>query len=293
MPGRDFQSSINLIGSSRQEQRHHDSIVKFLAEFADSVGRKLPITDLKPSSYDRYRVKMLDKFAPATAQLRFRVVIAFLRWLHQPAELVDKPIYTGSLTVKQQTIRKARNAKRSAFRPDEVQKLLAAADPLMQAFIYLGLYAGYQPADIVDASIGDLNCDELCLMRTKTGSERRAILPQNVVDLLHSLEQYRTNTDALVPTREGERRKRYNSSDRKAFLALRKRAEIESDCGLKSFRKTCRTICGGADEEAARLILGHEKDATTEAYLVNELYGRDRLEACRDAITEWLNRGAK
>ena len=161
-----------------------------------------------------------------------------------------------------------------AYRPDELQKLFAAADAeewlLFQFFLCTGareqeaMWAEYQDLDFVDG---------IFTIRAKPGwrpkdCEEREI---PVADfLLEALKKRMLSTKGtlIFPTAEGKR----DGHMLRRLQALAKRANLPGVWGLHKFRKSYATLQhkSGVDARTIQKRLGHSDLATTLQYLEGE-----------------------
>ena len=283
----DFEQNI---GKPRRTLDRFNTLKRILPEAGKQIGLDKHLDKLIPADFSQYVSWCFDKYAATTVQTHFNGVKACLNWVYNEG-FIDRPIRLKKLKVPADVLRKHRNAKKKTYTAPEVARLLDAADDWLKVAIYLALYAGYLPVDLKSAPASVLDGDCISFARGKTGRLRRAYLPEEAVILLNKQQVYRRETDALLPTRYGKKRTKTSNSHTKSLQTLNERLGIDVTPAFEGFRKVCRTVTGGCDPEASRVITGQQHDAIAEVYLDNTLIGRDRLIACRDAMTAWIESG--
>jgi integrase len=164
--------------------------------------------------------------------------------------------------------------KVTAYRPDELKKLFAAAGAeewlLYQFFLCTGareqevMWAEYQDIDFVDG---------LFTVRAKAGwkpkdfEEREIPIPDFLVAALKQ-QMLSAKGPLIFPTAEGKK----DGHMLRRLQALARRANLPGTWGLHKFRKTYATLQhkNGTDARTIQKRLGHSDLATTLAYLEGE-----------------------
>jgi len=161
-----------------------------------------------------------------------------------------------------------------AYRPDELQKLFAAADPeewlLYQFYLCSGareqevMVAEYDDLDFVD---GLFNVREKIDWKPKDREEREIPIPDFLVAALKQ-RMLATKGTLIFPTSEGKR----DGHMLRRLQALALRAKLPGVWGLHKFRKSYATLQhkSGVDARTIQKRLGHSDLATTLAYLEGE-----------------------
>jgi integrase/recombinase XerD len=161
-----------------------------------------------------------------------------------------------------------------AYRPDELAKLFAAADPeewlLYQFFLCTGareqevMNAEYDDLDFVD---GIFTVKEKDDWKPKDSEEREIPVPEYLVEALKK-RMLTTKGSLIFPTKDGK----LDGHMLRRLQALAKRAGLPGEWGLHKFRKTFATMRhrNGEDARTIQLLLGHSDLETTLAYLEGE-----------------------
>ena len=155
-----------------QERQYREQKPRLRA-FADFIGRARLVGDIKTIELLNYRKKRIeDKRAPVTINNELAVIKAMFHWAEQ-SEIIDRG---PRLDAVKKIPRK--KVARQTFSPDDVRKLLAAANVQMKAMILLGLNCGFGCTDCTELRWDnlDLAAGRVHFPRPKTGVDRNFIL---------------------------------------------------------------------------------------------------------------------
>lgn len=253
--------------------KSHKTVLSYtqaLSQFFASCGNK-PLSGIAKQDLIDYAAFLQNKeLSDRTIHNRVGAVVGFLR---------HNNIKDVKLRVKF-TDKKVR-----AYRPDELAKLFAAADPeewiLFQFFLCTGcreqevMVAEYDDLDFVD---GIFNVREKADWKPKDREEREIPIPDFLVAALKK-RMLETKGTLIFPTPEGKR----DGHMLRRLQALAKRAKLPGEWGLHKFRKTYATLQhkAGVDARTIQKRLGHSDLATTLQYLEGE---DSRSERSRDQV---------
>jgi integrase/recombinase XerD len=161
-----------------------------------------------------------------------------------------------------------------AYRPDELKRLFAAAEPEEWLLYQFFLCSGAREQEVMNAEYDDLDfVDGLFTVRAKSDwkpkdfEEREIPLPDFLLAALK--ERMLTTKESLIfPTKDGKR----DGHMLRRLQALAKRAGLVGEFGLHKFRKTYATLLHreGVSARTIQIRLGHSDLTTTLAYLEGE-----------------------
>jgi integrase len=265
------------------------------------LGKRRLVADLRPDDFTALREWMAGQWG----LYRLAHFIQYIRGIFKyayDAELVEKPVRFG-LAFKppsQKTMRVERSRRGPRlFTPDEVRKLIEAADPLLRVMVLLGINCGFGNNDCgaLPLSALDLERGWVDYPRPKTGLPRRcALWPETVAALREALavrprpncEEYamfvfltKTGLPWAKTTVDGP------ISRKMAKLLQAVGINGRSRLGFYALRHTFRTVADGAkDQPAADLIMGHEVAHMSSVY--REGIDDERLKAVAEHVRAWL-----
>jgi integrase len=140
--------------------------------FVEFIGprAKRPLDSINKAIIADWRDSMLQRVAPGTARKMVVIIRAAFNDAICEGRMRENP-------AAKPKIKRNGGNKRRPFKPDELQRLLAAADQEWQAMIYAGYYTGARLGDIasLDWDNIDLEAGEVRFTATKTGKDM--ILP--------------------------------------------------------------------------------------------------------------------
>lgn len=240
-----------------------------------------------------FREKMEEQhLAPKTIAVRMAAVMSFYRQ------------YSIQLPVLPKSLQKARpEMKRRAIpTKDDIREVLKYADTRDRAILLIGVSSGLSVIDIVNLKVGDFKSGydpesgitTLHIIRTKTNYEFYTFLSpeasravNDYLDWREKQGEYKKVTsdngylfilhdipEIYKRTKEEEYRKMSDDVILKRYRAINKDAGTSSEYGeynlirSHNMRKLLNStlLANGASIFFADFILGHERDATREAY---------------------------
>ena len=179
------------------------SVKEVLPRFADAYP--VEVSTLTATDFSKYRASLADRYEPHTLNRHVTQIRAMFTWAFRNYIIPELPRWgDGFEKPSAETLRKhtkkvrALNGKK-LFTADQIQKLLAMADPRMKALILLGVNCAVGNRDVAWLPISslDLKLKVLDSPRLKTGEERRAILwPETVEAVKDWLKVRPTAADA-------------------------------------------------------------------------------------------------
>ncbi len=162
----------------------------------------------------------------------------------------------------------------SAYRPDELDALFAAATPDEWLLFMFLLCTGMRDQEAQNCEFSDIDwvkqtvkVSEKTDWKPKDCEEREIPIPNALVEALKM--KMATSTSSLIfPNRDGGR----DTCMLKKLNNVVKRAKLPGDWGLHKFRKSFATLQhkAGVDARTIQKRLGHSDLATTLAYLEGE-----------------------
>jgi len=278
-------------------------------------GKKRIVEDLRGDDFDRFRAELAktNGLVGMKNQItRTRMVFNYAG--PEKAGLIDKPVHFGPdfCRPSAKSIRKQRTPR--MFEADEIRTMLDHSGPTMKAMIFLGVNAGFGPADIgrLPRTAVDLTLGWLEFPRPKTGTERRVPLWLETVEAVRQALDVRPHAarvedEGLVfLTRSGgswhKESTRYLSEQFAKFLkgidqqaekkAKKQRVKPPAKLyrkgrGFYALRHVFETIGGeSCDQVAVDAIMGHERGDMGSNY--RERISDERLQRVVDTVRDWL-----
>jgi integrase len=312
-------AKLRLLRSGEITPRTFDDYRSTTDRIVAAFGERRLVSDLAVADFDKLRselAKTLGVVALSNAIQRVRSVFHY----GFEAELLEKPVRFGPTFKRpsKKSIRIARAEKGSRLlKPDELRKLIKAADVQLKAMILLAVNGGLGNSDIASMPLKalDLHGGWLDFPRPKTGVPRRIPLwaetvaavkaaiakrpePKDPEDAgLVFITKYGHNWGKLgrfdldidlAPPKDGEKRRKRISSNNSLSKEFRKLAE---DNGVErtfyDLRHTFRTIGDEAkDQPAVNSIMGHADESMAAVY--REHISDERLRSVVDHVRGWL-----
>ena len=225
--------------------------------------------------------------------------------------LVDKPVHFGQAFARPsaKTLRKARNAAGpKLFTPEELKRILDAADVQIKAMTLLGLNAGFGNSDCAGLPQVALDLDRgwIDFPRPKTEIPRRIPLWAETTEALRKAIAARpkakdaADADCVFLTHHGARwvrvqAKRDDASGKShtsnvlssRFSSLLKSLGINGHRNFYTLRHCFETYAGESrDQVAVNAIMGHVDPSMAAQY--RERISDERLKAVVDVVRNWL-----
>jgi len=152
-----------------------------------------------------------------------------------------------------------------ALEPDEVRRLIAAADaapwPHWGLVVRLGLVTAARRGEILNRCRADVDLDAgtITVPVSKNGDPRTMIVPGDVLNLLKARCDGLDPSDLLFPGRK----KDAPLDPKKSWPKIVKVAALPEDCTMHWLRKTCATtlLRAGVDIASVQKVTGHKTAA--------------------------------
>jgi integrase len=198
------------------------------------------------------------------------------------------------------TLRQVRSAKGpQLFAAEQIQALLKAAEPHMQAMILLAINGGLGNTDLalLTSSAFDLDGGWLDYPRPKTGMPRRIPLwPETVAAVRKAIEKRRpakSEADAklLFIGARGTSYVNHTGGHRVAAEFARLRDEVGmKDRVFYDLRRTFQTVADNLsrDRDGVKAIMGHAPASGDMSAIYRQGFDDDRLRAIVDHVHGWL-----
>ena len=194
---------LRKLESGELSYRTFDDYRRAAKSFADFVGHSLPVDELRPEVFARYRLKLVkhgltggNNGLGVHALLRTVTMIKSIMKYAFETDLIDRPIKYGSsfegpsASVRRKTRRaqELQNGKR-LFQAAEIQAMLRAAEAPLRAMILLGINGGFGNTDCawLPVEAVDLEGAVIRFDRPKTGVERIVPLWAETVEALREV----------------------------------------------------------------------------------------------------------
>lgn len=299
--------------SGQLDERTYQDYADSLQLFNDTVGDDLPIDDLRPADFGKFKTTVA-RFGVHRRAKHIINVRSMFNWGHA-MRFCAEPDYGPDFSPPSRAeFRKAR-AKREndkgkrLYDVETIHKLIAWPHTWnMRAMILLALNAGFGNTDLAELNWRTINFDAYAYLkepasakkvakieyrRGKTGILRQVCLWPETVDALR-LIRYPETTQRKPPedgtvflTRQGHRlingRKDATANN---FFKLCENVEVECH-GFYSLRRTFRTIADATgDSRAIARIMGHEIGDVADIYVQDITF--DRLERVTNHVREAL-----
>lgn len=297
--------SRKKVEANELSKRRLDEIIRESERMVAAFGSLTRPEDLNTTRFANWRASWKG-IGPVTAGNRVRNVRAFWNWAYE-AELIDVPMRFGP----DFKIPKKKRAGRAVklMTPDEIRLLLGAADPIMRAWVLLGINAAYIPVDLARLTRRDvddaLSHPErlLVMLRQKSDMYRAATLWEETAEALAAARDLRPKpADRALRERfflsprglELVRDSTNTSYVAPAFGRLKERAGVDRPgVVFHWFRYTFRTYAGRCrDQPAVRAVTGHAASALKDELPIDDVYTHeveiDRIRSATDAVAVWL-----
>jgi integrase len=261
--------------------QEYESICDAIAE---AIGKHRPVETLTPEVFVALRLALAtnrkgEPYSPHS--LKRRLTVARMLFAYGNEEMGLSLRFRRSLNApsKRSIRRKEREREKRLYTAKEIQKLVKAADPHLQAMVLLGINCGFGPADCCTLPSEYLN---LCggwhnYARPKTEVERRCKLWPETVKALKKLDLQRQVFNG---------RKWDRSVVARQFTVLCDKAHV-ANRGFYSLRRTFETIATTAKVSQAVIdhIMGHSRNDMASVYR-QEIFDSQLVE-CAEHVRSW------
>ncbi len=284
------------------------------SRMVDVLGRNRAVIDLTPGDFRTLRSAFAKGRGPVSLGNDIRRARMVFKFAYDE-DLIDRPVKYGQAfdMPSKKTLRQARAARGPRmFEPEELRKLIDAADPVLKAMLLLAANCAFGQADIarLPKSAVDLKNGWVDFPRPKTGISRRCPLWSETVAALNDAIPLRPeplNPDdadlvfltpkghRVVRTQESERQKAKGNEGRilNVDSVARVLKKLTSELGIngsRSFyaiRHGFQTIAEEVGDSAAvGFIMGHVDASMAGQY--RERIDDARLIAVTNHVRAWL-----
>ena len=153
-----------------------------------AFGRNRLVVDLAANDFDKFRSRLAEGCEPVGLGNVIRHVRMVFKYAYD-AGLIDRPTRFGpqfkgpSKSVLRRE--RAKNGKRM-FEDDELWQIIEAADPVLKAFVLMGINYGFGQSDCANLpqAAVNLNTGWIDYSRPKTGIKRRCPLWPETIEVL-------------------------------------------------------------------------------------------------------------
>jgi len=269
-------------------------------------GRDCPVANLTPQDFERLRRFFSRNNGPFRLAKLIVMTRTLLRWAWESGRLKE-PVRTGPTfrPPSKATFRKERaKAGPRLFTPDEIHRLLDAADQPLRAMILLAANTGIGPGDIGRMELRHIQAlpDGWGLMdypRHKSGASRRAFLWPETRQAIEEAIARRPKpaepslANRVFLTRLGRSWFKENSTASPLsaeFRKLRRKAGIEREnAAFYDLRRGFQTVgeeCG--DLVAVQVIMGHTPASGDMSAIYRQRVSDERLRRVAEHVRQWL-----
>jgi integrase len=314
---------VNRFLSFHEDRVHSGEIsIRFWRDYYVACERVLNAfgpdrlaSDLSPDDFEQLRKVMGKTLSQATIRGEIIKTKALFRYAYDQ-ELIDRPVRYGQgfKSPGKQVVQRERAAKANGlkmFEADEIQSMLAAADPILKAMILLGANTGMGNHDLGTLPIAALDLENgwHTHARPKTGTPRRCPLWPETIEAVKAVLAKRRkpkdkdDADLVFITRNGHRFVRVSDKSRprenwknavwidsinlKMDSLLNRLGIKRPGLNFYGLRHSFRTIADEAlDQPATYFIMGHKDPTMAACY--RERIDDSRLRRVADHVHAWL-----
>ena len=237
---------------------------------------KVPVDDLEPTHFRKWKSSMLDRLAHGTVRTRAVHIRGAFRWAHDEG-LADMPRMGSDFMRLRMS-----PPHRGVFSKDEMAALIGGSDGWMRVCVLLGINLGLGNTDCARLRPEHVQGEFLDMLRPKTKNPRRGWLWPETRDALRSAAlPFRLKTGGSVCSinHDGVNRE---------FRNLARRVGVyQPGRSFYSLRRTYRTIVDRhLDRPAIDLTMGHSTPGMGARYVAS--ISDDRLRAVGLLARQWV-----
>jgi integrase len=264
----------------------------------NAFGRGRLVADLRPKDFEQLRASWVKKgWGPVSTGGEIQRVRTIFKYGYD-AGLIAQPLRFGPGFCKpgKKILRMIRAAKgRQMFEPEEILRMLDAANMQLRTMILLGINCGFGNRDCGKLPLAalDLARGWVDFPRPKTGIERRCPLwPETVAalkDVISTRPTPKSEGGEVFITKFGAPWGKGNTDAPlcREFRKLLGKLEINDARAFYCLRRGFETIGGEArDQVAVDHIMGHSRDDMATIY--RQGISDERLKAVAAHVRTWL-----
>jgi integrase len=267
---------------------HHNEQIGSLNKLMAFLGQNIDINNISTLDLQNYKRK-IQKSHVSVCRLNLHISImkALFHWARKNDVLTNIP------NIDAVSRGKIVHQEKFTFDPEQVNKLLSAADVKMRAMIWLGLNCGFGCTDCSELKWSDLDLvsARVKLARKKTGILRDLPLWPETVKALEKISRtgklvfYTSRGNPYIQTflkADGNGNGKYttlNTITTKFSRLIRKSdLDVPKGTGFYSLRRTAATIAArSGDPFAVQRLLGHADLQMATRYVQNVSAQTDRV----------------
>jgi len=267
---------------------HHNEQIGSLNKLMAFLGQNIDINNISTLDLQNYK-RRIQKSHVSVCRLNLHISImkALFHWARKNDVLVNIP------NIDAVSRGKIVHQEKFTFDPEQINKLLSAADVKMGAMIWLGLNCGFGCTDCSELKWSDLDLlsARVKLARKKTGILRDLPLWPETVESLEKIPRagklvfYTSRGNPYIQTLlkpDGNGNGKYttlNTITTKFSRLIRKSGlDVPKGTGFYSLRRTAATIAArSGDPFAVQRLLGHADLQMATRYVQNVSAQTDRV----------------
>jgi integrase len=280
---------------------HHNEQIGSINKLMAFLGQNIDINNISTLDLQNYK-RRIQKSHVSVCRLNLHISImkALFHWARKNDVLVNIP------NIDAVSRGKIVHQEKFTFDPEQVNKLLSAADLKMRAMIWLGLNCGFGCTDCSELKWSDLDLvsARVKLARRKTGILRDLPLWPETVESLEKIPRtgklvfYTSRGNPYIQTLlkpDGNGNGKYttlNTITTKFSRLIRKSGlDVPKGTGFYSLRRTAATIAArSGDPFAVQRLLGHADLQMATRYVQDVSAQTDRvIENSRKYMTQAKN----
>jgi len=268
--------------------KHHNDQISSLSKLMSFLGQSRKIESISTLDLQNYKRRLQRSYSSAhRSNLHISIMKAMFHWARRNDILESIP------NIDAITRGKIVHKEKYTFNPEQINKLLSAADVKMKAMIWLGLNCGFGCTDCGQLKWKDLDFENsrVQLARNKTGVRRNLPLWPETIQALKQVPRsgqlvfYTSQGHPWVRTlikTKGDGERKYTSVNRVTprFSELLKKAEIHvpKGTGFYALRRTAATMAArSGDPFAVQRLLGHVDLTMATRYVQDVSEQTDRV----------------
>ena len=274
---KDWLASKEVETSSNTHQRYETVVDQFLRQIGPKADQDL--FHLASSDLQGFRDNLSERLSRGSCNVAIKILRAAFNQPRMQGLMDSNPAQLVKLM-------RTEKFRRRPFTPDELRRVLAAADAQWRGMIAVALYTGFRLGDVatLDWKAIDLATGEFNLVTAKTG--RRISIP--IAPPLHRLlSTLEGKTGPVFPEAcETYQRASTTSSLSKGFYKIMEKAGLveprthastgkgrsskrnQQELGFHALRHTATSLLKNANvsDAVARDIIGHESASVSASY---------------------------
>lgn len=297
-------AKMRKLQAGELSRRTYHEYVGTCDRIVTAFGKDRLVDDLAADDFERLRASIAEQWGPVRLGNEITRIKSIFKYAFDNG-LIDRPIRYGSEFQKPSRSVLRRHKAASGPRlltAEEIRRILAVADPQMQAMVLLGINAGFGNTDCSDLDRSHVDLDNAIIdyPRPKTGIQRRCPLWPETVQALRDAMSVRpepkdsNDADAVFLTRQRHRFVRPTEKSKTDAVAVQfgkllRRLKINGRKGLGFYtlRHNFQTVADGSrDAVAVSHVMGHCDNSVSGIY--REQIDDARLRSVVNVVRDWL-----